>query len=252
MFMSLISAFGFETARVIAVTGGGGKTGVLFALARLWAKAGERVLITTSTKMSAGEAEGWTVVIAATAAEVLAAAPEASPLFVHAGPSSNERKLLGLAAVEIDALAASGRFDRILIEADGSARKPLKAPAEHEPVIPAATDGVLMVAGASGIGQPLDERHVFRPEIFARLAGLPAGATVTSQAVARVAAHPHGLAKGAPTRATRVLFVNQADTPDRLALARGVAAAPDAARLRVVIGCLRPQPTVMEVRAAKS
>ena len=47
--------------------------------------------------------------------------------------------------------------DEILIEADGSAHMPVKAPAEHEPVLFPYMDEVVIVMGAHAIGKPLQE-----------------------------------------------------------------------------------------------
>ena len=47
--------------------------------------------------------------------------------------------------------------DEILIEADGSAHMPVKAPAEHEPVLFPYMDEVVIVMGTHAIGKPLRE-----------------------------------------------------------------------------------------------
>ena len=47
--------------------------------------------------------------------------------------------------------------DEILIEADGSAHMPVKAPAEHEPVLFPYMDEVVIVMGVHAIGKPLQE-----------------------------------------------------------------------------------------------
>ena len=47
--------------------------------------------------------------------------------------------------------------DEILIEADGSAHMPVKAPAEHEPVLFPYMDEVVIVMGAHAIGKPLQK-----------------------------------------------------------------------------------------------
>ena len=60
----------------------------------------------------------------------------------------------------------------LLIQADGSRQRPLKAPAEYEPSIPEFVDAVVVGAGLSGLEKPLTEEYVHRPEIFASLGGL--------------------------------------------------------------------------------
>src|SRR5512140_296865 len=60
----------------------------------------------------------------------------------------------------------------LLIEADGSREKPLKAWAEHEPPIPPFVEVVVQVVGLTGLGKTLNAENVHRPEIFSKLSGL--------------------------------------------------------------------------------
>jgi molybdenum cofactor cytidylyltransferase len=101
----------------------------------------------------------------------------------------------------------------LLIEADGSRQKSLKAWAAHEPAIPAFADLVVQVAGLSSLGKPLQEQDVHRVEIFSRLSGLHPGDTITAEAITRVLSHPEGGLKNIPSSARRVVVLNQADTP---------------------------------------
>ncbi|HSF83984.1 MAG TPA: selenium cofactor biosynthesis protein YqeC, partial [Anaerolineales bacterium] len=111
----------------------------------------------------------------------------------------------------------------LLIEADGSRQLPLKAPGEHEPALPflgsyqatgPALDLVIVVAGLSALGQPLDASRVHRPERFAELAGLSMGAAISPQAVRRLLLHPQGGLKNIPLGVKRAVLLNQADTPE--------------------------------------
>jgi probable selenium-dependent hydroxylase accessory protein YqeC len=203
----LIEALGLQGARLVAICGAGGKTTLMFVLAREMAARGERVLVTTTTKMAAAEAEGpWPPGISIS----------------HAGKSPDGRKLQGHPPEYIDELKAAAQYDRLLVEADGSRRRPLKAPAAHEPVIPSATDAVVVVAGMSGLGLPLSEETVFRAEIWAALSGTPLGAILDAESFARVALHEAGLAKGCPAASRRMLFLNQVDTPQARAAAASI------------------------------
>ncbi len=102
----------------------------------------------------------------------------------------------------------------LLIEADGSRQKSIKAPAEHEPPTPEFSDVVIAVSGLSTIGKTLTEEHVHRPEIFSKLSGLQIGETITPQAILSVLTHPQGGLKNIPPTARRIAFLNQADTPE--------------------------------------
>lgn len=104
-------------------------------------------------------------------------------------------------------------FDYVLVEADGAARRPMKAHAPHEPVIPALSDQVVCVVGASGFGQPICQA-AHRPELYAGLAGVPEKAPVTPETEAVV------LAKEALHHR---IFVNQAETEEDQNAARALA-----------------------------
>jgi len=229
----LIEALGLERARLIALCGAGGKTALMLALARELAAAGERVLVTTTTRMAAAEVEGpWPAGVSVS----------------HAGLSPDGRKVQGHPPQHVDELRRAGRFDRLLVEADGSRRRPLKAPAAHEPVIPSLSEAVVVVAGMSGLGLPLGDEIVFRAELWAALSGTALGARIDAESFARVALHGAGLAKGSPRAARTVLFLNQADTaPARsaaAAIAQLVARARDGPFAGVVSGRLRPCPAL--------
>ena len=60
------------------------------------------------------------------------------------------------------------------------------------------------------IGRPLDERHVHRPEIVARLAEVESDTPMTPEIVARVVAHPRAYLPRFPPGAKRVLYLSKA------------------------------------------
>ena len=217
---------------VLSLTGGGGKTSLMFHLARLLAGRGARVLTTTTTKIFYPTPEqAETVLVDADPERILRRAAPALKDGVHvtaaALPLEEGRKLKGFPPEAISLLAASGLFDWILVEADGSARRPLKAPAGHEPVIPGNTDILLAVAGLQALGCPVTEDVVFRSSLAGERMGLAEGEIITEAAMARLISHPLGAFQGAPAAARRFLFLNQADDQ-----ARRRAGARIAARLR--------------------
>ena len=215
---------------VISLVGAGGKTTLMFRIARELAAAGETVLTTTTTRIYRPEpAQSAQVVVAAepaaALAELAARLRQSRHVTAAAGLISEAGKLAGYLPESVDALRAAGLFRWIIVEADGAARRPLKAPSAHEPVIPACTDWVIALAGMAAVGRPLDARWVFRAERFGALAGLGAGESVTPEAVAAVLLHPDGILKGCPRQAARCVFLNQADLPDASEAARAVCAA---------------------------
>jgi molybdenum cofactor cytidylyltransferase len=110
----------------------------------------------------------------------------------------------------------------LLIEADGSRQKPLKAWAEHEPAVPQFVDEVVHVAGLSGLGKPLTEETVHRAGIFSRLSGLGIGENISERSLLQVLTDTDGGLKNLPEHARRIVLLNQADTAELQATANGM------------------------------
>ncbi len=140
-------------------------------------------------------------------------------------------------------------FARIIVEADGSAHRPLKAPAAYEPVFRASTDAVVIVLGASGFGRPLDDESVFRSQIWSDLTRLAPGDAVSPESVAAMVVHRQGLARTAPQSAVRALFINQVDDAARLETARRtlecIARSSGERPARAAIGTLLPNVRIL-------
>ena len=109
--------------------------------------------------------------------------------------------------------------DYFLIEADGAAGRPVKAPASYEPVIPLSTTDLIGVIGIDVLGLSLQEENVFRSQIFSRLTGLNLGEKVGIEALAFLICHPQGLFKGAPPGCRRHLFINKAEDSNSIEMA---------------------------------
>ena len=243
---TLRAALDLGAARVVAFTGGGGKTSALFRLAGELTPA--RVLVTTTTRIWAPTSPDPPLVLASSCPEALAQlAPARWPdgVRVLGTAVSPEGKLLGIPPEWVAALRTVA--DYVLVEADGAAGKPLTAPRSYEPVIPPAAELVVPVVGADAIGAPLDAPHVHRVAELSALLGVPAGTFLSPRLVARVLLAPEGNTRGAPPYARIVPLVNKVDGPERLAPARAVAEAllTDGAE-RVVLAALAREPAVVE------
>ena len=160
-------------------------------------------------------------------------------------------KLCGFQPEIIGELWNAGLFQWIIVEADGAAGKPLKAPADHEPVIPACTTRLVGMLGLNGVGQPLTERLVFRHEHFARLTGLRLGSNVSDSAIADVLVRDDGLFKGFCPEVTRIAFFNQADVRANFSagqrIGRILSKRKNTGLNRVIIGQILFDPPVLEV-----
>ncbi|MCC6148467.1 MAG: putative selenium-dependent hydroxylase accessory protein YqeC, partial [Anaerolineaceae bacterium] len=89
-----------------------------------------------------------------------------------------------------------------------------KAPAKFEPAIPPWVDMVVNVVGLSGLGKPFSAETVHRHEEFASLSGLSMLNPITPEALTKVLSHGEGGLKNIPSRARKVIVLNQADTQE--------------------------------------
>ncbi|UCD81874.1 MAG: putative selenium-dependent hydroxylase accessory protein YqeC, partial [Desulfobacterales bacterium] len=160
-------------------------------------------------------------------------------------------KLVGFLPEIIDDINRSQLFRWIIVEADGAAGRPLKVPADHEPVIPASTTHVVGLVGLNAVGRPLNERWVFRHRQFREVTGLELGTDVTDTAVIDVLVKENGIFKQAPVKAARLVFCNQADIPENLAAGRRIAQIlrkkKNTGLMRLVIGQTLCDPPILEV-----
>jgi molybdenum cofactor cytidylyltransferase len=204
---------------VIAFTGAGGKTTAIFQLARaLNAAGGQPVIVSATAHLGT-----WQIPLADqhfTAVEPgdLTGLREDGVTLIT-GTTENDRTL-PVSSLVLDRLTeiCRARGLRLLIEADGSRSRPLKAPAAHEPPIPEAAELVVVTAGLGALGKPLDESNVHRPERFAALSGLQAGEPILPEGVVRVLTHPDGGLRNIPASARRSVLLNQAETPELRAM----------------------------------
>jgi probable selenium-dependent hydroxylase accessory protein YqeC len=254
---NLREAFGIHPKEVISLVGAGGKTTLMFALSRELITHEGVVITTTTTKiLPPSPSDAPHLLLSRDRNEIVDFIIKNSEKSGHLSLASEKLissgKLLGIDPEMISELINLDPVLYIIVEADGAAHKPLKAPnPRYEPVIPLSTSLVIPVIGIDALGCELTEEHVFRSEIAARLTGLSVGDTVSTQAIASLMVHPSGIARGSPNRAKIIPFVNKTDLHTDLSEARSLAfkilEANHSQIDRVVLGQTRLKPPVREV-----
>ncbi|MCE5262307.1 MAG: putative selenium-dependent hydroxylase accessory protein YqeC [Deltaproteobacteria bacterium] len=211
--MTPAEALSLGDREVISLVGGGGKTALMYALGReLSARGG--VIVTTTTRIR--EPEPAPIRLQFLSEDLLqvgnwvAENADRKVALLVARRRLPGGKLEGIPPGWVDMLSRREEVSTIVVEADGSAGRPLKAPREGEPVIPQSSTLLVPVMGIDGMGRPLDEAWVFRSAIAARLLDLPPGSTVTEEAAARLM---RALLKDAPPGSRVVPVINKIDLP---------------------------------------
>lgn len=253
--MSLREGLELSTGGVVCFVGAGGKTSLMYRLARELTTAGESVLTTTTTKMRMPDRlQAETVMISPFKDAIISRVERFRVRNFHFTAAAErldfQNKLKGYPSEFIDDVWRLGLFRWILVEADGAAGRSLKAPADHEPVIPSCTGWVIGIVGLDAVGKTLDERWVFRADLFAKRTGLALGQKISAEAIASSLTHPQGIFKGRSGRADPFVFLNKAETETELQNGRRVvevlqATAPDRFK-RVLIGSLFKDPPIRE------
>ena len=180
--------------RLVALVGAGGKTSTLYALAKEGVEAGRRVVVTTTTHMMPHPGLPLTDHM------------EELPALLERHPAVTLGRFL-----RPDKLSEAGQpeeclrwADLVLVEADGARLRPLKAPADHEPVIPHGAAAVIAAAGLDCLGRSIGG-ICHRPERVRALLG------------AAVLSSPQGGRKGVTEEMAFRCLLNKADTPQRQA-----------------------------------
>jgi probable selenium-dependent hydroxylase accessory protein YqeC len=244
---SLTEALALGPREHVALVGGGGKTTLMFALAEELRRNGKRVITSTTTKVWHREALQFEKVLLVGAdadwkEKIREGLSRDGTVFV--GRSIlDSGKVEGISPSLADDVYHDSEVHYLVVEADGSAGHPVKAPAEHEPVIPSSVTMVVAMMGLEAMGARLDEATAFRVEQVKNVTGLHPGDILTPGALAKVFLHPAGLFKGTPEDARRIVFLNKADLirdeRNALELADILLADPLRKVGRVILGSLR-------------
>ena len=199
----------------MALVGGGGKTKLMFVLAEELRQAKRRVITSTTTKIWHREARnspyvGFVQSHPAWRDELSEELQTHGHAFLAHRPLESG-KVEGISSALADELYQDQELAYLILEADGAAGRPVKAPAEHEPVIPPSVTKVVGLLGLEALGQEMNPEIVFRMDCFSNVAKIKEGERLTASVLSRLFLHPEGLFKGTPISAKRVAFLNKLD-----------------------------------------
>jgi molybdenum cofactor cytidylyltransferase len=219
MTAPLFERLGLGSRELVAIVGAGGKTTIMGVLADELGSRGVGVILTTTTKMAADqitESACWSDDPDTVERELT----PGKPLNVLMG--TEDQKVSGLDPEAVDALLLGTSADYIIVEADGARSLSVKAPADHEPVIPSLSTTVVVVMGADALESPLNT-VAHRIERISALTGLTGDDVLTPQDAATILLHPDGGLKHVPGPARVVTIITKV-TPENVAAANTLAA----------------------------
>ena len=252
---SLSEALELKAREMISLTGAGGKTTLMFRLARELFIEGKKVITTTTTKiLEPSEDESLHLFVSEDEEKVKEFVDRHLDEYGHitlAKERIGRGKLRGISPELADSLWNLYDIDVLIIEADGASGRPVKAPREGEPVIPSNTTLVVAVLGLDGVEKELNDQNVFQANRVSKLTGILENEKMTEEGMALLMTHPQGLFKGAPNSSRLAAFLNKVDIPDGVAKAkkitRNIFEKKDVKIDRIILGQLKSEPPVVEV-----
>lgn len=234
--MRLSEALTIGKNDVACFVGAGGKTSATMIAAREFTSEGTRSLLTTTTKyFEPIPREGEILLLSE---DMASAAEQLRALFLchgcvilgvrRRGEIFNTRrqepdypvkvlpyKLDGVPPEWVDHFARRNIADVVLIEGDGAGHRMIKAPDNHEPVVPKSTTILIPMADVECLGKPLTDEFVHRPTLLADLADVPLGIPISPEIVAIALVHPDSNLKTLPAGARVVPLLTLRD-PERI------------------------------------
>jgi probable selenium-dependent hydroxylase accessory protein YqeC len=229
---------------LISIVGAGGKTTTMYTLAAELAQRGGRVITTTTTQIFFPEpGQTGALIVAAetpTLLEMISAAWQQHRRVTVAGAIIRADKLAGLKPGQPYELLMQSGAGAVIVEADGARHRMIKAPAEHEPVIPVHTNIALLMMSAGAINQPLSAEVAHRPERIASVVDMSLGEILTPIRIARLVTSEQGALKHIPKDATTYLLITHASLTSQGALKELVSLARTSPQVAGVLCSERP------------
>jgi len=250
--VTLEEAFALREREIISLIGGGGKTTLMFALGRELATRRKGLLLTTTTKIRNPEpSDEFALFLSARVEKVtewIGENLDRNRYLLIAQDKLDNGKLQGIPPNWTFGLFSIPGVSCMIIEADGAAGRPLKAPREGEPVVPPDTTLLIPMVGIDALGKPLQEDYVFRSRIASEILGQPEGTVITEGMIATLVV---ASLQNMPENARIVPFLNKVDLPDGMnkgrTLARILVEAVSPRIEKVVLGHARGPNAVAEI-----
>lgn len=204
---------------IISIAGAGGKTTLMFELAK---NLPGTAVTTTTTKI------GETQIMSADQQLTYDQFPPGKPskiIWVSPSLQPQNGKISGFSKEAFPQLAeiCRGLSCPIIAETDGAACRHIKAPAEHEPNIPAQSNVCFTLVGLDVLGCPISPEFVHRPEIFTLLTETRPNDLITIHSIIKLLEHPEGGLKNIPPNALRIAYLTHAASDERITAAKSIA-----------------------------
>lgn len=189
----------------IAIVGAGGKTTLMYHLAKESVKKGWKTLVTTTTHIYRPQEEFY----AHNMQEMIYLWKQG--MYAVVGEECEDHKLKSLSDKRLEQFMELS--DITLMEADGAKHMPCKVPKKIEPVIPESCDTVIIVMGMDAIGKKI-ENACFRIEEVTKFLNVSKRAILTTEYMAKILLEKYASKKMVEGKEYYIVL-NKCDTIER-------------------------------------
>lgn len=229
MRVELSKIFNINIHDIVSIAGAGGKTTLMFNLAKELSGKG-RVLVTTTTKIYLPEKSQYDDLIlnkgfyrdGSTENNHISEKNKLyvyrrsddkksnnykNGIYVYGDRVNEENKIMGIPDSDLRNILVD--YDYILVEADGSKKKPLKGWRDDEPVISEFTNTTIGVVNGKALNLTIDEKNIHRIDRFLILTEGVVGDKIKVENILSLIFKPEGIFKN--SRGKRILFISNID-----------------------------------------
>lgn len=207
--MNLKEIIGIKNNSIISIVGCGGKTTLMYSLANEL-KTYNKVLVSTTTKIFSPTKDEVDYLAIGEKEYNSMKVNMKNGVYAYGKSISKENKLIGIEKEFIKTLTED--FEYILLESDGSKRKPIKGWNDTEPVICKETNLTIGVMTVESLGLEINDYNVHRVCEFNSLTNSFPGEIININHFLKVIFNNDGLFKY--SKGKRILFLNKMEKID--------------------------------------
>ncbi len=203
--MKLKEVLDIKLGDVVTIVGAGGKTTLMFTLGEELRGEG-KVLITTTTKIYMPETKQFDFLEIDFHKFNEHIIDKGIYIYGESVDSENKIKGLNLNLLE----KQLHKFDYVLVEGDGSKKKPIKGWREDEPVVSSNTTKTVGVLSIEVVGKEINEKNIHRVDRFLDITNSNIGEVIDLEIITSLVFHEKGLFKDA--KGEKILFINKVES----------------------------------------
>lgn len=203
--MRLKDVLDIKIGDVVTIVGAGGKTTLMFTLGEELRK-DNRVLITTTTRIYMPETNQFDFI--KINSKKFNQKVKKNGIYIYGEYVDDENKIKGLNLETLE--KQLHKFDYVLVEGDGSKKKPLKGWRDDEPVVSINTTKTIGILSIEVIGKEINEKNIHRVDRFLDITNSNIGEVIDLEIITSLVFHEKGLFKDA--KGEKILFINKVES----------------------------------------